>query len=255
MLGKKPTRSKKIFVVILLVALLSAALVGGWWFRQNPESETMSQKASEDVRRPVQSQTVIDTDKMEKNREIQALMDTRKSEYGIEKGIDIIVKSDESLKIDDSTVSMQEILDKIQLKKGDIVEKDVLSTAALPSEDQEFFGIHMVQPGENIWNIHFEFLKDYFSRRGITLSRFSDEPLPSGNSSGVGKLLKFSEQMVSIYNLKDRRLDMDLHVLQPLSKIVVFNLGQVFALLDQIDYNDVNRIQFDGETIWIPATQ
>jgi hypothetical protein len=30
-------------------------------------------------------------------------------------------------------------------------------------------------------------------------------------------------------------------------------MEQIFALLDLIDYEKVNRIQFDGETLWIPA--
>jgi len=40
-----------------------------------------------------------------------------------------------------------------------------------------------------------------------------------------------------------------------LSKIVIYNMDRVFALLDAIDYEDVNQIEFDGETIWLPAVQ
>jgi hypothetical protein len=76
-----------------------------------------------------------------------------------------------------------------------------------------------------------------------------------GYSTGVGKILKFSENLVHIYNLRERTLDSDLHFIHPLSKIVVYNMGRVFALLDRIDYKDVNRIQFDGETLWLPAVQ
>ena len=76
-----------------------------------------------------------------------------------------------------------------------------------------------------------------------------------GFSSGVGKVLKFSESMVHIYNLKEKTLDMNLNQIYPLNKIIVYNMDRVFALLDQIDYDNVNRIQFDGETLWIPAEQ
>ncbi len=41
----------------------------------------------------------------------------RKAKYGLKKGVDIIVRSDESFKIGELTVSMQEIQDKIRLKK------------------------------------------------------------------------------------------------------------------------------------------
>ena len=108
---------------------------------------------------------------------------------------------------------------------------------------------------DNIWNIHFRFLKDYFEKRGISLSPISDEATANGYSSGVGKILKFSENMVYVYNVKDHHLDVNLDLIHPLSKVVVFDMGRVFALLDQIDYENVNRIQFDGETLWIPAKQ
>jgi hypothetical protein len=61
--------------------------------------------------------------------------------------------------------------------------------------------------------------------------------------------------MVYIYNILEHELDVDLDMIQPLSKIVVFNMAEVFALLDRIDYEVVRRIQFDGETLWIPAEQ
>ena len=71
----------------------------------------------------------------------------------------------------------------------------------------------------------------------------------------MGKLLKFSENIVYIYNIREKKLDMDINIIHPLSKIVVYNMNQVFALLNQIDYNQVNLIHFDGETLWIPAEQ
>ena len=90
----------------------------------------------------------------------------------------------------------------------------------------------MVRAGDNIWNIHFRFLRAYFNLRNIGLAPMSDEPDAHGFSSGVGKILKFSENMVYIYNLREKKLDVDLNMLQPLSKIVIFNMGEVFALLD-----------------------
>ncbi len=69
----------------------------------------------------------------------------------------------------------------------------------------------------------------------------------------MGKLLKFSEKTVCIYNLKEQKLDADINLIFPLSKIVVYNMNRIFALLDHIAYQHVNEIQYDGETIWIPA--
>jgi hypothetical protein len=38
-----------------------------------------------------------------------------------------------------------------------------------------------------------------------------------------------------------------------LTKLVVYNMDQIFALLDLIEYQHVNNIQFDGETLWVSA--
>ncbi len=69
----------------------------------------------------------------------------------------------------------------------------------------------------------------------------------------MGKLLKFSENVVHIYNLKKQELDSDLNLIHPLSKLVIYNMDRIFALLDQIDYDNVDHIEFDGEMLWIPS--
>lgn len=183
------------------------------------------------------------------------VMDQRKAKYGVGKGVDLIVHPNEAVKIGNTTVSMQEILDRIHLKQGDIVEKNLKGSSSPGSGFDQVYGIYVVQPGDNIWNVHFRFLKDYFKKRGITLSPLSDEPNRKGYSSGVGKILKFSEGMVYIYNLKEKHIDENLNLIYPLSKIVVFDMKQVFSLLNQIDLKQVNHIQFDGKTLWIPADQ
>lgn len=65
----------------------------------------------------------------------------------------------------------------------------------------------------------------------------------------VGRILEFSET----YNLREQNLSVDLNMIHPLSKIVIFNLGQAFSMLSQIDYRNINEIRFDGETLWLPA--
>jgi hypothetical protein len=248
---KKPSEisSKSIGIIAGCIILVSVA--GSWlWLKKN---ETVStQNLPEKVHMPATGETVIDYNNMEKDTAVMALMKKRKAKYGIEKGVDIITKSDESFKIGDATVSMQEILDKIRIKSGEIVEKDLKSKKMDSMKNSEAFGIHVVQSGDNIWNIHFNFLKDYFAHRGISLSPRADEPGTRGQSSGGGKLLKFSEKTVTIYNIKEHKLDVDLSLIRPLSKVVIYNMDQIFALLDLIDYEHVNRIQFDGETLWIP---
>lgn len=243
--------NKIIGIVIVLVIVIAGAVGLKLWLQH--DAEPVDQKASPKISVPIAPQPVIDYNKLEKDQDLKELMQSRKAKYGLEKGIDIITKSDESLKIGDATVPMQEILDKIRLKTGDIIEKDIQPGQAGSGEKIREFGIYVVQPDDNVWNIHFKFLKDYFDDKGVSLSPIADEPDRIGRSSGVGKILKFSENTVQIYNVKKRELDIDLNMIVPLSKIVVYNMEQIFALLDLIDYEQVNNIQFDGETLWTPA--
>lgn len=204
----------------------------------------------------VSTEKVIDYDKLQARTDeaLTALMEARKAPYGVEESIDMIVKPDESIKVGGETLRVKKILDEVRLSLGEIVETDLMGESQ-PEEGADTFGIHVVQADENIWDIHFNLLKDYYDHKGIQLSPLADEPNRFGQSSGVGKILKFSENLVHIYNVKKQRLEKDLDHIYPLSKIVIYNMGRVFALLDGIDYKNVNRIEFDGETLWLPATQ
>jgi hypothetical protein len=197
------------------------------------------------------SQAVLDYGRLENDQNLSRLMQERKDKYGITDGLDMIVTSDESLKVGNETVKMGDIVDEARLQRGELVEKNLGRPRTLSQKDAEDYGVHVVQPGENIWNIHFQLLKEFFKKRQINLSPMADEPGRNGFSSGVGKILKFSERMVYIYNMKDRRLESDINQIQPLSKVVVYNMKEVFSLLESIDVSNVNQIRFDGETIWI----
>ncbi|MDI6686746.1 MAG: hypothetical protein QME06_00835 [Desulfobacterales bacterium] len=239
-------KSLKIFIVCAVTAVTIAT---GLWLWQKQNKPPLPGQIAEKTYISLKPQPVINYNKPE------AITEKRKAKYGLKKGVDIVVKSDESFRVGDLTVSMQEIRDKILLKSGDIIEKDIESGKTAPDNNIEEFGIYVVHSGDNLWTIHFEFLKDYFTRKGIAISPLADEPNRFGYSSGVGKLLKFSEKTVCIYNLKEGKIDVDINLIFPLSKIVVYNMSRIFALLDHIDYQHVNKIQFDGETIWITSEQ
>ncbi len=246
---KRPNSLRGIIVLCVVIFITGAGLMV--WLKQNPEPGKKT--APENVQIQTNAETVIDVNTLQEDPELKGRMQQRKARFGLEKGVDIIAKSNESFKIGDITVSMKEILDKIRIKRGDIIEKDLKSKGTDEKNKLETFGIYIVQPGDNIWNIHFNFMKDYFAHKGITLSPLADESVEGGRSSGVAKLLKFSENTVNIYNLKEHKLDVDLNLIFPLTKLVVYNMDQIFALLDLIDYEHVNNIQFDGETLWISA--
>ena len=200
-----------------------------------------------------QAGAVIDYDQLQKDEELQALMNQRKEDYDVGEGIDIIARSNETIQIGDTTVSMKELQREIQLKLGEIAEETIGPDGRPIVQMTENFGIYIVQPGDNIWNIHFRFLRDYFQRQGVQLSPVADEPIRQGQSSGVGKLLKFSENLVYIYNIKEKRFSENLNLIEPQSKIVVYKMDRVFAFLEQVDYTNLDGIRFDGDTLWVPA--
>ena len=245
---------------LLIVGCCLILFGSGLWFFLMPDERPMEHRedvplSAEAVSTPLPAEKVIDYGKLkdDKDKALAALMKERKAAYGIEESIDMIVKSDESIKIGEKTVPMKRILDEVRLREGEILETD-LETKAGKDEPGEH-GIHVVQAGQNIWDIHFNLLKDYYEHKGIELSPLADEPDRLGHSSGFGKILKFSEHMVHIYNLKEHTFETDLDLIYPLSKVVIYNMGHIFALLDRIDYRDVHRIEFDGETLWLPAEQ
>ncbi len=250
---KNIIKSNKI-AIIVIICTISAVIVVAGLFLMRKATVPVEKNLSGKVHVPIKSRAVIDYNKLEKDKDLQALTQKRKIKYGVEKSIDIIVKSNESLKIGDSTIPMQEILDKIYIKSGDIVEKEI-GLLNLPDDKIRVFGIYVVKPEDNIWNIHFKFLKDYFDHKEIDLAPLADEPNKKGFSSGIGKILKFSEKIVTIYNIKERKITSNLNLIYPVSKVVVYNMDQIFAFLDRIDYNNTSRIQFDGETLWIHIDQ
>lgn len=243
----------------LLIALCCLVVVAtGIWFLSGRNLETKPPVPIEPAPNakatlPIEPEKLIDYGKLKEteNSPLAELMKDRKAGYGVEKSLDMIVKSDETIKVGDNTVPMKKILDEVRLKQGEILETD-LQTGTDGKTPQEY-GIHVVQPEDNIWDIHFKLLKEYYDHKGIQVSPLADEPDHLGKSSGVGKLLKFSEHMVHIYNVKEGRLETNLDQIYPLSKVVVYNMSHIFALLDRINYKDVSRIEFDGETLWLPA--
>ncbi len=77
-------------------------------------------------------------------------------------------------------------------------------------------------------------------------------PTPQGKSSGVGKVLKFAEHMVGVYNLRTGHMSQNLDLLEPGQKAVVFNLSEIFAQLDKVDPKELNGIMYDGRVLFFP---
>ena len=271
---RRDRTSNRTLLAVLALTLVATALVFAIIARreaQAPPPDTPPSTAVEipaaatataegdPVTRPMPDEapgpSVIDFNALETDEALQGLMQRRKARYGVREGVDLIVRSDETLRVGVSTVRMQEILDKAFISRGEVVERSIgESEEEIPAPGVAEYGIYVVQPGDNIWNIHYALVREYFQGSGAPLPEKADEPDMKGRSSGVGKLLKFSEKMVYIYNLADRRIDVDIHLIQPLTKLVVYNMDEVFRLVEEIGIENLHRIQFDGETIWLPAS-
>jgi hypothetical protein len=248
-------------IVISLLVIVAVIGAGIWYLNRNQAPGTVAEKApatkspETKVRKNVPDDNVIDLTEVDTDPEVKTEMKRRKEKYGIDKSLDAVVSSDEVIRIGENTLSMARIQEELALKEGRILEEDLDPSSGASVSPPAQFGIYIVKKGDNIWNIHFRFLKDYFDHRGINLAPRSDEPDHQGFSSGVGKILKFSENLVYIYNLKEKKFDVDLNLIRPMNKIVIYNMQQVFSLLEGIDADSINAIQFDGDTLWLRTEQ
>ena len=205
------------------------------------------------VLRQISKPTVIDYNELAKESIMKDLMQARKKDIGLNDSVDLVVKSNEAFTVGENTVSMGKVIEQAFAGKGKVLERELDESGAQKPVTLSSYGVYVVQPGDNIWNIHFRILKDYYTRKNIRVGKNADEPESSGMSSGIGKILKFSEALVIIYNLKEKKVTADINIIDPLSKVVIYNMEQIFALLEQIDFNHVDRLRFDGSNIWIPV--
>ncbi len=188
----------------------------------------------------------------------------RKSAYGLKESVDHIVSEDESFPVRGRPWSLRDIREKLAEKDREseeqgvspvlpsVVEKDIPSllkkripgAAGAKEAFPVFYGVKVVRPGENLWNIHYNILREYFARRGVNLPRHADEPYPDGRSSGVGRILKFLEGVVQVYSIPENRLVRDLDRIHPNDLIVFFNISDVFSVLDNLQPEDLRWIRY-----------
>lgn len=205
----------------------------------------------------------LEYENLDKDESLKTLMTERKEELGLKDSLDMIVHADETISIGGVPVSVNDILEKSFAKKGLVFERNIekgIKEGKNRSETSasgrgKAYGIYVVKRSDNIWAIHFDMLREYYESKGIIISPNADQPTKQGTSSGIGKILKFSEKVVVVYNLSDRKLANNINLLKPKSKVIVYNMNEIFALLNDIDFGSIDRLQFDGETLWIPTEE
>jgi hypothetical protein len=234
------------------------------------------------------SPTVIDFAKIrdESDLDLNRMIDQRKGDFGLAESVDMVVAPEEAIKVGRETVSVADIIDQIEGRAADgqgeedlpvlnpesfepLVERDIGETspplpepqvvagkpetpkpAEPPKPPQDFYGVYVVRGGDNLWDIHFSFLREYLKHMGMEVSDRADEGV-GGRSTGVSRILKYAETLVHIYNMKTRKLDRNIHLLEPETKVVIFNLSHLDRILGDLKPGQLNRVRYDGRELFI----
>ncbi|MBU1275054.1 MAG: hypothetical protein KJ720_06735 [Proteobacteria bacterium] len=251
-----PGPSRWPWLLALAVILAAVAALYVYWGDISPQSATQlkpspatPQKAGQDQKAGVPSPSrhgeVIKVDGSQ-----QGEQDQRKKPFGLDKSVDAVARSDESIQVGQKKVPVEELERKLVVEqRGEVREK------SLQGQKVSAWGVHVVRPGENLWGIHYHLLREYLAGRGVQLPARADQPQPKGYSTGVGKILKFAEHMVGVYNLRTGHMSKNLNLLEPGQKVVVFNLSEIFAQLDKVNPHEINGIMYDGRVLFFPKPE
>ncbi len=244
------------WILALLIILAAGGAIYWFWGDLAPKDDqavaTKSQPATaqdkaKDSQTPPPSQhgSVVKVDGSQR-----AEQEARKKPYGLDKSVDAVARSDESIQVGTKKVPVEELEKKLVVEqRGEVREK------SLQGGKVSAWGVYMVRPGDSLWRIHYRLLREYLRARGVKLQPFADQPTPKGYSSGVGKVLKFAEHMVGVYNLRTGHMSKNLNLLEPGQKVVVFNLSEIFGQLDKVNPNEINGIMYDGRVLFFPKPE
>lgn len=180
----------------------------------------------------------------------------RKEAFGLKNSVDYIVRKDEPFEIAGKKLTIQEIQQRLrredkeeeilhpirEIEIGASIRKPIVEEKA--AQAPLYYAVRVVLPGENLWNIHFAVIQNYLARRQIFLASDSDEPNPDGTSSGIGRLLKFIEGVVFVYNLQQERIESDINLIHPHAIVVFFKISDLFAALDQLQPGDLQQLRY-----------
>ena len=272
----------------VVVAILIINFIFGFWPFSRSAAPPPSPAAlgTRSVSLAPPESPVIDYGKIEQksDKPLNELIVERKEKFGLSDSVDMVVSMDESIRVGDETVPLREILAEIDLQREALGEEppappESLSPAESPEIVEEnltakptigttisrkvntpdskpvtYYGVYVVRPGDNLWDIHFTFLRDYFNHRNVRISPMADEGRDGqGRSTGVARVLKYAETMVHIFNMKTRQLDQNLDMLEPQEKVVIFNLTNLHRILGSIPDGDLDSVRFLGRDLIVPV--
>ena len=255
----EPPKSKNSFpwpwILALLVILAAGAALYVYWGDISGQQEAKpvakapqgEPQAGQDSNAPPPSRhgQVVKMDGTQQDEQSK-----RKKPYGLDQSVDAVARSDESVMVGKKKIPVQELEKKLVVEqRGGVREKP------LKGGKVSAWGVYMVRPGDSLWRIHYRLLREYLRNRGVKLPPFSDQPTTRGYSSGVGKVLKFAEHMVGVYNVRTGHMSKNLNMLEPGQKVVVFNLNEIFGQLDKVNPHELNGIMYDGRILFFPKPE
>jgi len=232
-----------LITAVILITTITALVAVNYVSKKTP-SEISQDQIKKEIK--ISNKAMISV----KDSEDLKLMEERKKEYGVDQGLDMVLKSDESAEINGQVIDLKSIEEKDLILKGNVISNDLKINEKTKPRD---YGIYIVKKGDNLWEIHFRLLKELFKKKGISLSESADEPVNGGYSSGIGKILKFSEETVSIYSLKTGEITYDINTLEPEGRVIIYKMTEIAELLNDISLNNINNVVFDGKNLWIDS--
>lgn len=192
----------------------------------------------------------------------------RKEAFALKESVDHVVRSDEPFEAAGKQWTIDQLLgrpspprEQVEIvprideyELGSVVRKPIHPAPRRPDpKPAVYYGARLVRPGENLWNIHFAIMREYLARRDIHLAPNADEPLADGHSSGMGRLLKFLEGAVQVYDISLGGISRDHDLVRPKTIIVFFNISELFTALDQIQYADIRYLRFVSNSLLVDA--
>lgn len=273
-----------------LVLILLANLVFNWfeWPWRTKESSPPGQaKVSSTFVKTTTTTTttarVIDYSQLKTDpnnpSELDRIIAARKKKFGLSSSVDLVVRPDETVIIGGQAFTVDDMLAGRKPKPLDPATEDFVpltstvqeenigeadstpppmpkptpppAQAAKP-ENLDYYGVYIVRSGNNLWDIHFLFLREYMQFREISVSPLADEKTVKGQSSGVSRILKWAEGLVYIFNLNSRSLDKNIDFLEPQEKVVVFNISHLGRILGRIQEREIDQVRYDGQNLFLP---
>ncbi len=194
-----------------------------------------------------------------------ATQEERFQAFHMKDSIDHIVRREETFQVDGKMLSLESILGKLsngvrmervvpfirESSIGPSIRRPIQEPLAPHLQAERYYGVRVVRPSENIWTIHYGIFQEYMARRGIEIAPAADRPLADGRSSGVGRLLKFMEGMVLVYDTKGEGVVKNIHVIQPHTVLAFFNISDLFAAFDQLSPNTLLSLRYVDRGIYI----